>query len=148
MALFTIIYSLLPPQNFPLTSSTKKAMPPQLVQLIVFCYDVEKLSSFYQRHFGFEQTEYIPHEWAVLSSGGCQLAFHRIGEEYRDQPHPGSFSPAKWVLEVHDLPAIRQQLIQDGTDMQPTKSFNGYPYLLCDGADPEGNIFQLRQKIA
>jgi hypothetical protein len=30
--------------------------------------------------------------------------------------------------------------------MQQIKTFENYDYWLCDGADPEGNIFQLKQR--
>jgi len=32
--------------------------------------------------------------------------------------------------------------------MREIKTFDGYAYWLCDGQDPEGNVFQLKQSKA
>ena len=41
---------------------------------------------------------------------------------------------------------MRQQLIKDNVLIKEVISFDNYDYWLCDGEDPEGNVFQLKQK--
>jgi hypothetical protein len=43
------------------------------------------------------------------------------------------------------LNALRDKLVAAGVNMRELKRYEGFPYLLCDGEDPEGNVFQLSQ---
>jgi predicted enzyme related to lactoylglutathione lyase len=114
-------------------------------RLILYVHDVERLKAFYQAHFGLTVVEEIAQEWAVLQAGAMQLALHRVGKPYRDQPARGG-SNAKMVFDVPSgLEALRESLIAAGVAMRPLKRFDGFPMLMCDGEDPEGNVFQLSQ---
>ena len=41
---------------------------------------------------------------------------------------------------------LREQLLNQHVPMREIKTFDNYDYCLCDGEDPEGNVFQLKQK--
>lgn len=45
-----------------------------------------------------------------------------------------------------DIYQWRELLLANNIIMQEVKTFDNYDYLLCDGEDPEGNVFQLQQR--
>jgi hypothetical protein len=76
------------------------------------------------------------------------LAFHLVGKAYRVT------DPASWKVESNvklvmtvdrPLAEFRAELIAKGVPMREIKSYPGLTGLLCDGTDPEGNVFQLAQ---
>jgi catechol 2,3-dioxygenase-like lactoylglutathione lyase family enzyme len=123
------------------------AQMPRLSRLILYVRDVTLLRTFYQTHFGFPAVEEIEGEWAVLDAGGVELAFHRVGVAYRQVERSESQSNAKLVFSIDSgLEVLSQRLALSGVKMREPKRFDGFPYLLCDGEDPEGNVFQLSQR--
>lgn len=122
-----------------------------LKQIILFCADVAKLVDFYQSNFGFSIVGEADPNWTVLQTGPIQIGFHKIGEAYYNG-HPADFkiedSNVKLVFELEGgLEALREILWNKGIHIGPIKSFPNYPFLVCDGQDPEGNVFQLMQTI-
>jgi predicted enzyme related to lactoylglutathione lyase len=123
------------------------AQMPRLSRLILYVRDVTLLKTFYQTHFGFPAVEEIEGEWAVLDAGGVELALHRVGAAYRLVERSESQSNAKLVFSIDSgLEALSRRLASSGVRMREPKRFEGFPYLLCDGEDPEGNVFQLSQR--
>lgn len=121
-------------------------MPLSMTRLILYVRDVSLLSRFYQKYFSFELVEEIPDEWVVLNTGQIELALHRIGMPWRDQPLNRSGSNAKMVFTVQSgLPELRTSLLSAGVIMGDLKRYDGFSQLMCDGEDPEGNVFQLSQ---
>jgi catechol-2,3-dioxygenase len=117
-----------------------------LNRVILYVQDVDKLADFYRSAFGLPVIEEIKGEWAVLGAGACELALHRVGEAYR-VADPSSWkveSNAKLVMQVdRGLTELRAELIAKGVPMGEIKSYPGLTGPLCDGRDPEGNVFQL-----
>jgi len=122
----------------------------QLNRIILFAQDVNRLKKFYQEYFSFNLVEEIKNEWVVLNAGQIEIAFHKIGDAYKinkDIPFKVD-SNTKLVFELNSaLPAFRESLVEQGVLLRELKSFPGSNYLLCDGEDPEGNVFQLKQKF-
>ncbi|WP_027820638.1 VOC family protein [Paraburkholderia bannensis] len=117
-----------------------------ITRLILYVRDVALLEAFYQSHFGLDVIERIPGEWAVLKAGALELALHRVGEPFRGHAGAASQSNAKLVFHVPaGLPDLRAKLIDANVRMREMKRYDGFPYLMCDGCDPEGNVFQLCQ---
>jgi predicted enzyme related to lactoylglutathione lyase len=119
-----------------------------LDRIILYVQDVERLKSFYEAAFQVPIVQEIRGEWAVLQIGKCQLALHRVGEAYRvDDPSSWQVETnAKLVISVtRDLRELRAELLSKGVPMREIKSFPGLTGPLCDGTDPEGNVFQLAQ---
>ncbi|XBK16392.1 hypothetical protein PL_002141 [Pedobacter lusitanus] len=89
--------------------------------------------------------------WVLLEAGNCRLGLHKIGDEYLDESK-GTFkfdNNTKIVFEIkEDIHKIRTHFINQDVKMRDVKTFDNYDYWLCDGEDPEGNIFQLKQKKA
>lgn len=113
--------------------------------VILFVKDVERLKLFYLTAFNLGLSEDHGAEWAVLKTNGASLFLHRI---IGDHPtNTGSNSNVKLVFDVTtDIYEVRNNLLNAGAVMQDIKTFPGYNYWVCDGEDPEGNIFQLKQK--
>lgn len=121
-------------------------MPLPMTRLILYVRNVPRLSAFYRLHFDLPLVEAIGDDWAVLKAGAIEIALHRVGEAYRDLPAGGAASNAKLVFTVEaGLTERHEHMIAAGVAMRPLKRFDGYPALMCDGEDPEGNVFQLSQ---
>lgn len=122
-----------------------------LSRIIVFGHRVDALKSFYVNHFGFSVVEETPDQWIVLRAGAMELALHKVGPGY--EPENGTDfraeSNTKLVFLIsHDLPLFRKKLAENGVEIGEVKSFDGINSLFCDGEDPEGNVFQIEQKLA
>lgn len=117
-------------------------------RVILYVQDVERLTTFYREMFGLPVVEEIRGEWTVLAAGPCQLALHRVGRAYRVA------DPASWQVETNikrvitvdcPLAELRAELKAKGVAMGKIKSYPPLTSLLCDGKDPEGNVFQLAE---
>ena len=120
-----------------------------LHSIILYVQNVQHLRSFYTRVFNLEVIEEYQDTWVLLKAGNAHIGLHRIGEQYLDKKAaPFKFhNNTKLVLEIkQDIHVLREQLIGQQVAMREIKTFENYDYWLCDGEDPEGNVFQLRQK--
>jgi len=118
-------------------------------RIILYVQDVDRLARFYRDAFGLQVVEEIKGEWVVLRAGACELALHRVGKPYRvaDASSWKAESNAKLVLSVdRGLTKLRAELVAKGIPMREIKSYPGLTGPLCDGEDPEGNVFQLAQR--
>ncbi len=121
----------------------------KLSRIILFGNDISALKDFYQSIFNFSLIEEIEKEWLVLNAGAIEIAFHRIGESFRNEDDFRAESNLKMVFSIEeDIEEVRKRLIERGAKMKDIKSFEGIDYLFCDGEDIEGNVFQLSQKKA
>lgn len=89
--------------------------------------------------------------WALFEVGGTSFALHAIpghlaGEtEHTAQPAKRDGSPVKLIFAVNDLPAERSRLEAMGVVMLQ-RSWQDLAES-CDCVDPEGNIFQIAERI-
>ena len=120
-----------------------------LNRIILFGSEINKLVKFYQDHFHFEVIEQDQDQWAVLRAGQIEIAFHKIGAHFIENNKPFKVdNNVKLVVEITgDLKKLRQELLDKNVQLNEIKSFEGINELLCDGQDPEGNKFQLRQQL-
>lgn len=119
-----------------------------LNRVILYVQDVDRLARFYRELFGLPVVEEIEGEWSVLQAGPCQIALHRVGKAYRvDDPESWEVeSNVKLVMTVNrPLGELRAELIAKGVPMGVLKAYPGLTGKLCDGKDPEGNVFQLAE---
>ena len=134
-----------------------------ITRVILYVRNVDLLKNFYQTYFEIPVVEEIPGEWVVLKAGGGELALHLAGRQYRrdewsgatggeqediddEHRHDGPASNAKLVFTITSgLPELRETLLGSGVKMRNLKRYPGFAQLMCDGEDPEGNIFQLSQ---
>ncbi|WP_176047628.1 VOC family protein [Burkholderia sp. BCC1644] len=127
-------------------------MPAPMTRIILYVQDVTLLKAFYQRHFDLPVIEEIDGEWAVLDAGAIELALHLAGPAFRHAAAPANANPVtnnvKLVFRIDadiDIDAYRDRLARDGVTVRDIKRFDGFPYQLLDGIDPEGNVFQVMQ---
>ena len=122
-------------------------MPPSLNRVILYVQDVERLKGFYEKLFGLSCSEHIAGEWAVLKAGACELALHRVGEPHRvplPAPDWRVESNGKLVFSIEEpLALFRQGRLDAGFELGEIKRYPGLTGPLCDGRDPEGNVFQI-----
>jgi catechol 2,3-dioxygenase-like lactoylglutathione lyase family enzyme len=117
-----------------------------MTRLILYVRDVARLKAFYEAHFGFRVIEEIEHEWAVLQAGQMELALHLVGQKYRNVPLASISSNAKLVFTVDSgLLELRSKLEKANVPVGEIKRYRGFAFSLCDGRDPEGNVFQLSE---
>jgi catechol-2,3-dioxygenase len=123
-------------------------MNASLSRIILYVQDVGLLTRFYRDILGLPVVQEIGDEWVVFRPDFCELALHRVGRPYR-VADAGSWkveTNVKLVLVVtREIAELRAELISKGVPMREVKSYPGFPGPLCDGEDPEGNIFQLQQ---
>lgn len=124
-------------------------MKATLAGIILFVQNVEKLKQFYMENFHFELVEEMGSEWVLLQVGFCELGLHAIGAKYTqaDQMSGKLGTNTKIVFEIEeDIFAVHKLLKDNHAALSEIKTWEGYPYWVCDGEDPEGNVFQLRMK--
>lgn len=117
--------------------------------LIIFVQDIDKLKSFYVDILKLEILEEYQSEWLLLASGNCKIGLHKIGDQYLgDGATPFKFdNNTKVVFEVEeDIHQLRADLLSEQVAMKEITTFDNYDYLLCDGEDPAGNVFQIKQR--
>lgn len=117
--------------------------------IIFYVQNVNRLKSFYTNILGLEIVEDDQLVWTLLRAGTGYIGLHKIGEQYLSKLKDGHKfdNNAKVVFEIQeDINQTRQLLIDRGVPMRQIKTFDNYGYWLCDGEDPEGNVFQLKQK--
>lgn len=115
--------------------------------VILFVSDVERLKTFYRDAFNMAVVEETGAEWALLNAGKANIGLHKIGDAYGGNINTGYKSNTKIVFEVDgDIGDLREELLSREVTMHAVTTFKGYDYWLCDGEDPEGNRFQLKQK--
>ncbi|MET3822392.1 putative enzyme related to lactoylglutathione lyase [Burkholderia sp. PvR073] len=125
-------------------------MPLPMTRVILYVRDVALLKAFYQRYFALPVVEEIDCEWVVLDAGAVELALHLAGPTFRRAAAPASAkadsSTVKFVFRIDaDIDAHRDRLARDDVTVRDLKRYDGYPYRMYDGIDPEGNVFQVMQ---
>jgi catechol 2,3-dioxygenase-like lactoylglutathione lyase family enzyme len=114
----------------------------QLCQVVLFVHDAARMQGFYEQ-LGLTVIDGSAASGYVRLSdpgGGAVLALHYT-------PHvgpptgPRTDTAIKNCFRVDDIEAARDALGQHGAQMRDIQRFDGMA--ICDGADPEGNIFQL-----
>jgi hypothetical protein len=120
----------------------------QLSTIILYVKDVQLLKIFYVENFNLKVIEEDP-VWALLDAGGAYIGLHKIGDQYLEEIEADHIfdNNTKIVFDIDmDIEAARNELIAKNIQMRDIKTFQDYPFWLCDGTDPEGNVFQLRSK--
>jgi predicted enzyme related to lactoylglutathione lyase len=118
----------------------------KLVRVILFAKDLDKLVGFYRTGLGLDVVRAEP-GFVVLGGDGLELALSQIPEgiakdiQIANPPKPRENTAIKLVFAVPDVDHTRAQLNAAGARMQEPRSFGARQ--MCDGVDPEGNVFQI-----
>jgi catechol 2,3-dioxygenase-like lactoylglutathione lyase family enzyme len=121
----------------------------KLDSIIIFVQSVEHLKSFYVDIFGLEILEETQGQWLLLKAGTSNIGLHQIGQAYLDGNDADTKfeTNTKIVFEIDgDIHTFRDDFISQNVTMKEVMTWENYPFLICDGEDPEGNIFQLKSK--
>ncbi len=117
----------------------------RLSRVILFVDDMAKMKSFYVDVVGLTEVPGGDEMFVSLDSGGAQLSLHQIPPEY--QGNDGSERAdcaVKFVFHSDDVDSDREALVARGVRMREINRWGEIE--LCDGIDPEGNIFQLSNR--
>jgi predicted enzyme related to lactoylglutathione lyase len=109
----------------------------ELSRVILFTRDVAALGAFYEQVLGLALVPGADDQWREYAAGGCRIALHK-GKS------PSGDRGVKLVFGVADVAAARQHLIARGAKLGPIKAFGKLQ--LCDGKDPDGNVYQLSNR--
>ena len=118
---------------------------------MLYAKDLDRLVEFYTSVTGIEPQK-IEKGFATLGSRPTQFVIVRIPKRIADTidiatpPNPREDTALKPVFSVEDIAYARERAAELGgvvNAMEQEWEFEGAE--VCDGHDPEGNIFQLRQ---
>lgn len=109
-------------------------------RIMLFVHDVPKVAAFYRDILGLPPLGEITPEWVELQAGNCTIALHHASKPL----HERGDASAKIVFGVKDVPAGKALLEDRGVKMGRIHSFSGID--ICDGKDPEGNLFQISSR--
>ncbi|MBK1898031.1 VOC family protein [Chryseobacterium paridis] len=116
--------------------------------LILYVQNIELAKQFYTENFNLTVIEEDP-IWVLLNAGTVHIGFHKIGDQYLKEMDAGHQfdNNTKIVFEIDaDIEWARNELLSKNVQMREIKTFANYDFWLCDGTDPEGNVFQLKSK--
>ncbi len=123
----------------------------KLRQLILFAKDMPRMHAFYRDVIGLTPVDEIePLEWVQFDCEGTFFALHAMSAEAAarvtidDPPRVRTDTPMKFAFHADDVDATARQLRERGAAMRDVRRFG--TVVLCDGVDPEGNLFQLSNR--
>lgn len=116
--------------------------------IILYVQNPNLLKDFYVENFNLKVIE-EDSTWILMNAGSINIGLHKIADQYLKKIESGyQFdNNTKLVFEVDtDIESARNELLSKKVEMRAIKTFDGYDFWLCDGIDPEGNVFQLKCK--
>ncbi len=112
---------------------------------VVLAKDMQRMAEFYHEGLGLPLIDApMAPGWLEFDAGSVRLALHAMPPRVARQieithpPRAREESPIKLLFEVDDLEQARQRLIRYGATMFEPRTSG-----VCDGLDPEGNVFSL-----
>jgi predicted enzyme related to lactoylglutathione lyase len=123
-----------------------------LIGAVLYAKDLQQLAAFYAAVAGLELAQ-TQDGFAVLGRPPSQLVIVRIPQAIADAisitrpPMVREDTPIKLVFAIDDIAHARARALDLGGAVNPAEhewQFDGAT--VCDGHDPEGNVFQLRQR--
>jgi predicted enzyme related to lactoylglutathione lyase len=130
-----------------MTSKTTRPKP----SAVVFAKDIETMARFYRETV--EMTEvHRDKDHIVLDEDGFQLVIHGIPEQIAatiaitQPPALRDETPLKICLPVSSIEFARSKAAELGGHIgTKTQEWAARGFRACDGYDPEGNVFQVRE---
>lgn len=122
-------------------------MKAEVSRIILFVDDIEEMSAFYGGVLGLDKLPGGSEGFVCFAAGRCEICLHVLPDQYRSE---GGEYPkredtyVKFVFRSDDVERDRKYLIENGLRMNEIVRYGEID--LCDGADPEGNIFQISSR--
>ena len=118
---------------------------------VLFVSDVALLSDFY-RQVAAMAIVHAEADHVVMELQGFQLVIHKLGGGWDAQPGSVSVrddSYIKLCLPVVSIDVARRIADSLGGSIKSTDhEWQARGFRACDGHDPEGNVFQVRESVA
>jgi len=124
-----------------------------LIGAVLYAKDLQRLLEFYSAVVCLD-VQSVQEGFAVLGRAPSRLVIVRIPKSIADTidiatpPDRREDTPVKLVFSVDDIAGARTRAAERGGAMNPAErewKFDGAK--ICDGHDPEGNVFQVRQTV-
>ena len=124
------------------------------VTATVYAKDARRLADFYAALLGLERAEEGA-TFVVLVSEGVELAIVQVPPALAEAivvlepPEVREDTPIKLSYLVADVEGVRPVVVRSGGGLAAAEAaWTWRGHLHLDGWDPEGNVFQLRQRVA
>ncbi len=119
----------------------------KIEKIIIFVRDVDRLKAFYVDILNLALIEEVKSEWVLLKAGHCQVGLHKTGDQYMNAHEEFKFhNNTKIVFEIDEsIFEAREDLKKRNVPIKEIVTWDNYDFWICDGTDPEGNVFQLKQ---
>ncbi len=122
-------------------------MKTEFSRLILFVDDIDRMSDFYGGVLGLDKLDGGDSGFVCFSAGAGQVCLHSLPPQYRtsSEEYPKrEDTHVKFVFSSDDIERDRQFLLEKGIRMGDKVRYGLVEF--CDGADPEGNIFQISSR--
>ena len=136
------------------TASSRMSMPmsnPQKPGAVLFAKDPLRIALFYESLLAMMRT-HAEKGLIVLESSTQQLVIHGIPRKIAESidiaspPARRINTAVKLIFPVDDIAECRASAANLGGGLDPKdKEFVARGFRACDGFDPKGNVFQLRE---
>lgn len=120
---------------------------------VLYSKDISRIGAFYAAVAGLAETR-RDRDFIVLEFRGFQLVVVAVPERIAstiaiaDPPRRREETPIKLIFVVASIDAARRIVADRGGAMNPPdREWQFGVWRVCDGHDPEGNVFQLREPI-
>ena len=121
---------------------------------VIYAVDIARMSAFYETVAALERVEEIDHDFVELATPAVDLVIVQIPEQWAreiviaDPPERREEGAVKLAFPVASIAAAREAATARGGVIDaPSAEWSFGPWTVCDGHDPEGNVFQVRQRI-
>jgi predicted enzyme related to lactoylglutathione lyase len=126
--------------------------PSFIAGTVIFAKHLDRMAAFYAAVAGLRENE-RGGDFVLLEKGGFELVVHAIPKRVAASiviakpPRRREGIPIKPAFLVPSIDAARRLASEFGGELNPLEGemrFRGWR--ACDGHDPEGNVFQLRER--
>ena len=121
----------------------------EISRVMIFAHNAKVVAEFYRDKLGLCVRGEIGDGWAELVAGSCDIAIHGGMEKSTMERGSGAMN-MKIVFSCPNVTAKRKALIDAGVEMYEVSEFKHETkddmIQICDGVDPEGNLFQLSNR--
>ena len=118
---------------------------------VIFAKDIDVLARFYREVADMVEV-HRDRDHIVLQEEGFQIVVHAIPKSISDTfeiatpPVIRDATPIKICLPVERIESARSKAADCGGRISPkSKEWTARGFTACDGFDPEGNVFQVRE---
>jgi predicted enzyme related to lactoylglutathione lyase len=126
-----------------------------MVAAVLYVKSLGLMTAFYEKCLGMSVAESAEGDFSVLAGDGWELTLVAVPPAVaaaivvNDPPARRAATPVKLVFEVAGIEGLRPVVAETGGQIDPAgtaREFRGFR--LVDAIDPEGNVVQLRERVA